>query len=875
MNSINLDLINRILLAVLIIVSLAFVIVVTVTPLGSILSYRILPSYPENNNETIGLAGLEQKVTVHYDEFGIPHIEAQSAVDLALAVGYVQGKYRFFQLDVLRRFGRGRISELVGRQPLFGSDTVAFDLAMRGWGFDEKADVDLSVLPSFDREVVEAYTKGVNQALAQFPPIEYEILSVTPDLWTPNDSLLVALVQSWSITHNWEQEAVRLALALQLGLSMAEKIYPNEPLPGSSTLQSDADRNFLPPAVAPELISLFPTEPDIEQASKLRAGENPENQVASLAALAELRPSASNAWVVSGKNSENGMPIISGDMHLTHSLPSLLFLQHIKTPELDAIGVTMPGLPFLVGGHNGQVAWSVTSAVADAVDLVIEKKDPRKPGFVLNDGKPCPLVTDKVVVKIRDGESLDEEVFQLRKTCHGPLMNDMYPDYLPEGAPLVAIQWQLPNVEASIGHLYRANAAANVDELRERLMEIPAPIQNITAADTSGDIAFFATGSVPLRDHHRGTFPFPGWHDRYDWSGWTPKEQMPYAKNPASENFVNTNNKVIDPYHHQPIFHVDSAPPYRFDRVVERLDEIETYTAENVADIQNDVQLHRGRELIAYLLSDLQPNQSDAEDSSAAIKQEGESEVVEAEEIEVQWSDLEQKAIDLLKGWDYQATAESPAAAVFFKLYHGAIQTALKEKLDLPAKQLFLKQRYSTNVVDLWFEDAQHPVWDDLTTEAYENRGTVIRTVFREVVQSLAEEIGEDPNQWQWGKFHVHHPKHLFGSQAVLDFFNLEKTPLGGALDSVWKAHFNLGNDSSRFKVVAGPAYRQIVDLAKLDEARFSIDTGQSGWPLSPHYGDQYELWRDGKLAPMQYDWEELIETADATTILVPQAAQP
>lgn len=874
MNLINLDLLKRILLSAFIIVALAFVIVVNVTPLGEILSYRILPSYPENGNETIGLEGLVEPVTVHYDDFGIPHIEAQSASDLALAVGYVQGKYRFFQLDVLRRFGRGRISELVGRQPILGSDTVAFDLAMRGWGFDERADVDLSRVPSFDRQIIEAFAQGVNQALADYPPVEYGILTVTPDPWTPNDSLLVALVQSWSITHNWEQEAVRLSLALQLGLSMAEKIYPNEPLPGSATLDSDAPRNFLPPAVAPELISLFPTEPDIAKAKQHKSVADESVQIASLAALSELRPSASNAWVVSGDNSDNGLPILAGDMHLTHSLPSLLFLQHIKTPELDAIGVTMPGLPFLIGGHNGKVAWAATSAVADAVDLVIEKKDPKKPGFVLNDGKPCPLVDDKVVIKIRDGDELEEETFPLRRTCHGPLMNDMYPDYLPENAPLVAIQWQLPNVEASIGHLYRANAASNVDELRDRLMAIPAPVQNITAADTSGDIAFFSTGSVPLRDHHRGTFPFPGWHDRYDWSGWTAKEKMPFAKNPPGQMLVNTNNKVVDPYHHQPIFHVDSAPPYRFDRVVERLQQAEKYNFDNVGSIQNDVQLHRGKLVNQFLLSDLKPKEIDSSQTAAGeaqINSENEDVIEDA----IQWNDQELKAIELLSNWDFQASTDSIATTIFFQVYHRAIQTALQEKLDLPAKQLFLKQRYSTNVVDLWFEQSQHPVWDDLTTDEIENRRDVIRSVFRLVIQNLVDDQGADPNQWQWGQFHYHHPKHLFGGQAVLDFFNLEKAPLGGGLDSVWKAHFNLGNEEDPFKVVAGPAYRQVIDLANLNEGKFSIDTGQSGWPSSPHYDDQYALWRDGKLAPMLYNWEEVAETADATMILNPSTFQP
>jgi len=666
--------------------------VLALTPLGTIVSYRVAPSYPENEDETFALDGLRAPVDVYFDAWGIPHVEAQDAVDLARAVGFVQGRYRFFQLDVLRRFGTGRISELIGEQKILFSTTVEFDLAMRGWGFAQRAHIDLDSIPEFDRDAILAFTEGVNQALERYRPVEYDILGIEPEPWEPSDCLMVAMVQSWSITHNWEQEAVRLSLALNLGLAMSEAIYPNDPLPGEPTIAASGARGQLPPAIAPEITGLFPEAPGAAVAARTRAGY-------ALGSLARIRPSASNAWVVASARSASGMPILSNDMHLSHTLPSLLFLQHIKTPELDAIGVTMPGLPFLVAGHNGSVVWGSTSAVADAVDLVIERRDPRRPDRVESETGDCALESEVAVVRVRDGKAFDERRFPLRRTCHGPLLNDMYPGYLPEDGPLVAIHWESLGVEHSFGHLYRANRAHDVDELRDHLMRIPSPIQNIMAADRDGHIAFFSTGSVPIRQHHRGTFPAPGWLEKYEWAGWTPAAEMPHLRDPERGYLVNTNNKAVSPYHHRPLFQVDSAPSYRADRAAERLEAHSGHTRETVQAIQLDTKTLRAAVVLPAMLDDLD-----------ALEERGEL------------SALEIAALNVLRGWDHDAASESTEALIFFATYRNAIVRALDDKLPDPVMHLFLEQRYSTNAVDLWFEGDDHVVWDEIGTPEREGR---------------------------------------------------------------------------------------------------------------------------------------------------------
>jgi len=810
------------------VVFLLFVLLSGCGPLSAVVSYRIDPGYPVNRDETIHLQNLNSPVDVYFDDYGIPHITAQDTVDLARAVGFIQARYRFFQLDILRRFGKGRISELVGDQKILFSSTVEFDLAMRGWGFEKRSQIDLDSIPQFDRDVILAFTDGINQAVKKFKPIEYKILGIAPEAWEPSDTLVVTLVQCWSITHNWEQEAVRLSLALSLGLPGAEKIYPNDPLPGASTLtRSEKKGTALPPAYAPEIKEFFPWGKD----ARGFCPETAEGRGYVMGDLSEIRSSASNAWVVGGGLSKNGKPILSNDMHLTHFLPSLIFLQHIKSPELDVIGATMPGLPFIIGGHNGKIAWGSTSAVADVVDLRIEKPDPANPAFILNESGECELITESLIVRVRHGSDFEEREFKLRRTCNGPLLNDMYPGFLPPGAPMVAIKWELPAIQYSIGNIYKANRAQSLEELRYALMAIPIA-QNIMAADIDGSIAFFSTGAVPVRSHHRGTFPAPGWLAKYQWEGWTPIDEMPSSFNPEQGFLVNTNNKVVNPYDHQPLFHVDTAPSYRYDRAVERIQAVRLHDKKTIQDIQLDNKVIRAERVWPIMLQDL--------------------------EGLTDGSPTGQRALQVMKEWQYFSEADSTGALLFYFIYREAIVQALKGKTTNSVIHAFLKQRYSTNVVDLWFTNNEHFVWDNLSTTVRELREDVVQSSFREVVTRLGDELGGDVDDWRWGQFHYLHPRHLFGSKQALKFMNLEKAGLPGGLDTVWKAHFNLADDGESFKVVAGPAFRFVIDLADIENAGFCIDTGESGWPLSPHYGDLYKKWLEGELVPMVYDWKKI-----------------
>jgi penicillin amidase len=795
------------------------------TPLGPIIKYQISPHYPTNETQTLTLPKLSAEVSVYFDNWGIPHIEAQNLSDLMLATGFIQARYRFFQLDVLRRFAGGRISELVGDQPVLSTSTVEMDLAMRGWRFKEMTVLDENLMTPLDKELLTNFTLGINLALKKYPPVEYDFLGTTAEPWDISDTLIVSLLQAWSITHNWEQEAVKFAMHLSLGQEVANQIYPQDAFPGEATIEKqNAKKISLPPGIVPEVSELLQAIP-----KTTFTPYSHKQLVSTLGDLAQIRPSASNAWLVGKSRSKSGAPILANDMHLTHALPSMIFLQHLKSPELDIIGGTLPGLPFIISGYNGHVAWGSTSAVADVVDLYIEKIDENNPTEVIDETGSCPLITTEQVIKIRGSKS---KKFLMRKSCRGTIFNDMYPDFFSPSAPLLSLKWELPNVQKSFSNILKANQAKNVYELRDAMMKLPVPIQNIMATDHDGNIAFFTTGSVPIRKNHRGTFPVPGWLAKYAWDGKTAKDDMPHQFNPPSDYLINTNNKVVNPNHHWPIFHVEAAPSYRFERAKELILSKKKHQQEDIKNIQQDHILQRAKLITPKLVEDLETIVNKSEEDKALIK--------------------------LLKNWDYSSGVDSNAMSLFASIFRESIILALQNKISAQTLHVFLKQRYSTNTVDLWFMDEQHIVWDNFATETKEKRTDVVKQAYQIAKTKLNNKFGPNIQNWKWGELHYLSPKHIFGKKTVLSFMNLADTPLAGSLDSVWKAHFNFVDENEPFKTVAGPAYRFVIDMKHPEKAEFSNDTGVSGWPLSPHYGDIFEQWKQGQLVPMLRDWKKI-----------------
>jgi penicillin amidase len=804
-----------------------------------LLAYQLFPDYPDDSAvETLRLPGLKAPVTVVFDAQGVPHVEAQNLEDLARASGFVQGRARYFQMDLMRRLARGRVSELVGEQPLVSSTTVEYDKAMRGWEIEARATKSFDQLGERDRALITAFADGVNAAVARWKPLEYRLLGLEPEPWRPEDSLAVGLLNVWSITHNYQQEAVRLLLAMSVGVERMQAIYPAEPLGGLRTVATSSPAQPLPPSVVPELDGLFPVkvaQPAVDPGALARA------TVDVLTA-----GGASNAWVVSGERSASGKPLLANDPHLSHFLPGLLVQLHLKAPGLDVIGVTVPGLPWVLAGHNERVAWGMTSTMADVVDLVIEKEDPSRPGFVLHEGGDCALTTREEVVRVREGGDFREVKVRLRSTCNGPLYNDLHPELFPPGSPLVAIRWKVERAEQSLGVLLELDQVKSAAELGRIVSKLPSTWNTWTAADVDGHIATFVSGAVPVRPNHRGTFPVPGWLAKYEWTEFASGDALPHSVDPPDGVLAHANNLMAEPGSSDfQRIQVDSAPPYRLERIVSLAKGTPKHDRASFQRMQADTYSRRAEAVTPHLLAALSDRASLSPRARAALA--------------------------LLETWDFDAKADRPEAAIFFTTYQQAVVRALEDELSAPAVKFFLAQRYSTNTSDAWFADAKHVVWDDRRTPAVETRDEVVRAAFEAAVTELAAAQGDEPAAWRWGALHWHRPMHAFGARSALDgTVNLERLEAGGELDSIWKTHFDLGNGKAPFKVVAGPVWRSVIDLSDLSHAWWVVDTGASGWPKSPHYGDQYASWRVGALVPMLSNVDEVKRGPHGELTLMP-----
>lgn len=805
--------------------------------LSAYLGYRGSPDYPRADGKAdIEIPGLAAPVEVLFDPQGVPHLRAQNEADLLRAAGYLMARERFFEMDLLRRIARGRLSELTGEQPLMGTTTVEFDRLMRGWGISDGAEQDAREVDEEMRALLSAFAAGINAGMERHRPIEHRLIGVDPEPWTLVDTFAVGRLTAWSVTHNWSQEISRLLLALYLGPDRAEALYPSSPWPGGISLPLDEPAHALPPSLVPEARELLPPSP-------VKPAQPPARSAAWLSP--SLFSLGSNAWAAGGERTRSGKPLLASDPHLTHMLPSMMMQIHLQCPAWEAIGITVPGLPYVLIGHNTRVAWGMTSAVADVVDFYLEKTDPNDPNRVLTPGGFVPLQEQTIEIGVRQGGAIEPRTFRLRHSPNGPLVQDLYPGQLPAWAPPVALHMDPGSMVDSLSRIRRSAKTRTVAEQYELLSGVTAPASVYIAVDVDGGLALFTSGRIPVRQGFLGTFPVPGWLEAYQWKGFVPAAELPHRLAGPKEVLAHGNGLVWDPARAPFPFHIDSAPSYRFDRIVELLSATARHDAASFARIHRDVHVLRAERVLPFILEDL--------------------------ERMPERSELEDRALEKLVAWDREAAPDSIGATLFFEIYRQAGQLALADEIPDAARTFVLEQRYSTHMTDRWFEEPRHPVWDDLGTERTEERAEMVQRAFRRALAELKRQLGPNLETWSWGRLHVLDLRHALGGKAILaELFNLPAHPMPGALDTVWKAHFDVGSPHAPYRVMAGPVHRMLVDAADITRGRWILDTGASGWPGSPHYLDQHPLWLRGEYVPMLSDWKALERRARGRLRLLP-----
>ncbi len=761
----------------------------------------------------VQVAGLETQVEVIYDVNGIPHIHAASVEDAYLALGFVHARDRMFQMDFMRRLGAGRLAEVVGA-PL-----LRVDRTMRTLGVYQLAGETYRRMPEDARRFLEAYANGVNAFLADpqgaLPP-EFQALRYRPEPWRPEDSMVWGRLMGQILTGNWRTEALRAALSGQISPELMQDLWP-DPDRGIPSTLSAVDANLTDRRYFAELLRAIP-----ESLS---------------------RQAASNWWVLDGRHTESGKPLLANDPHLRFNAPGLWYLARVSAPGLTLTGATVAGVPFHVLGHNGRIAWGMTTTGSDTQDLFLERLSDGSPDHYDGPEGPLPFTKRAETIQVR---GQDEPVSLLvRETRHGPVISDVDPRFqkhLPPGQVVTLSSVGLRPDDTTPLALLRLNQARSWPDFRAALAHFHAPQQNISYADIEGNIGFMAPGRVPVRRDGNGSMPVPGWSGSHDWTGFIPVDELPQAFNPTSGRLVNTNHDITPPGYRWYLTR-DWYPAYRAERVLEHLASLQPRTPETAAALQNDALSRAATSLLPLLLQHIRPS-----------------------------GERSGRALDVLRSWNGNMNRSGNAPLIFvawlLEINRGLYADELGEYFEF-------YHGLRPNVVERMI--TQRTVWcDDTGTEVSETCIDTVTSALERALDDLEERFGSDMEDWRWGEAHpalFRHP--LFGRIPILRHFSDIRIESDGGNFTVNRAASQFSGGKDHFANTHGPGYRAIYDLGNLEDSLFAVATGSSGNPLSSRYDNTTRKWRDGDYLRIAQSRERAATDAMGILRLIPSAATP
>jgi len=768
------------------------------------LYHRTRASLPQLDG-TIPAPGLSARAEVFRDAHGVPHIRAQSLPDVLFAQGYVTAQDRLWQMELSRLHAEGRLSEV------FGDRTLRMDIESRALGLPRVAEQALGDLDPAARVLLASYTRGVNAFIESHRdrlPLEFLLLRDQPQPWRDVDGVAVALNLSTALSQTWGDDLMRERVTAKLGEDLARDVFP--------------EKSLLDTPVA-DISAQAPIKPsERKSTTRLEDGDFERPPLAALLAPLDISSpegGGSNNWVLNGSHTRSGKPLLAGDPHLGHSVPSVWYMIHLKAPGLDVTGVSLAGLPLVVIGHNDRIAWTMTNTGPDVQDLYAETFNPRDPNKYLHNGQWVAAEVRDEVIRVRGRRDYPLTV---KVTRHGPVISH-------EGNRDLALRWTALEPHAIRLPLLAINQASNWQEFTTALWDFTVPMQNFVYADMDGNIGFYAAGLVPIRKQGDGTVPVPGSTDDYDWTGFIPFDRLPHAFNPPSGMIATANGRIV-PDGYPFLITRKWEAPFRTARIFELLRAGNSFLPADMLRIQTDIETREDAWLAQQLLS-------------AAAH--GEPEGADA-----------QYALSVLKGWDGQARADSAATLVCEVTRRALLERLLKPKLGdnlsgyhWPMSTIFLQNVLEQNLTR-WLPpgDADFHV-------------TLMKSLEEGVRRIPSLVHSQSHTAWRWGDtipLTFHHP---LSARVPL---------LGRLLDVGPFPQAGTGTTVKQTTPRLGPSMRMVVDFSNFDRSMQNITLGESGQVFSPYYRDQFEAWYTGRSFPMLFSDAAVEKGTVHKLVLVP-----
>ena len=723
--------------------------------------------------------GLKSEVSVRRDLRGIPYVDAKNEPDLYFVQGYVTASDRLWQMDLLRRVARGETAEI------FGKATLEEDKRWRRFGFAKIAEDNIGYLSPDLRVALESYARGVNAYIASLDdkslPIEFRILQYKPREWRAADSVIVGKILADALSSTWRHDLLKASLQNLPKEKVAD--LTNQVTPYDVVLFGKDSRNaergtrnaesFDSTGFANALAISQATE-DVRESSLSRVGLYAEDLA------------ASNNWVISGKRTADGKPLLANDPHLLPSAPGIWYLTHLATPSMRVSGVTFPGVPGIVLGHNEQIAWGATNVGPDVQDLYVETFD-ADGKYKTPTGSAAP-VTRREEIKVRsnplkpDTETVTLDIVETR---NGPII-------LEDGGRKYALKWTARDPKNSeFEAFYFLNRAKDWSEFKNALRTYGGATQNFVYADVKGNIGWYAAGRIPIRKVGDGSMPYDGATNDGEWTGSIPFAELPNLYNPAEGFIVTANQRIVGTSYKYTQISRDAASPWRARRIYELLKTNPKVTMDDAAAVQLDA-MNRPVKNFAREIVDLNA-------ASPAT-------------------------METLKGFDGVMKPESKSALIAAELRSCVGGKVAADNPGVPPGLIL------SRVVDAGLLHSEPSLW---IPKAYPDYTALIKACESDLGSTLATKYGKDPAGWTWAatsKSRFPHPlavAPLIGGQFA--------TPTVG-----------ISGSRETPNVASFVSMRHIASPGNWDATRHVIPLGQSGNPQSPHYKDQFELWRTG-----------------------------